>query len=73
VGIVQVLPGGPAERAGLQKGDVIVSLNDVPVSTIDDVHRFLTRATPDAEVTIGLTRNGQALSLHANVVEAPAA
>ena len=42
VGIVDVIGGGPAEVAGAQPRDVIVSLGDAPVGGIDDLHRVLT-------------------------------
>jgi S1-C subfamily serine protease len=41
VGIGQVEPGGPAASAGLQAGDVILSLDGVPVTGTDDLIRVL--------------------------------
>ena len=41
VGIGQVEPGGPAASAGLQAGDVILSLDGVPVTGTDDLIRLL--------------------------------
>ena len=40
--IVSVEMGGPAERAGLREGDVVVAFEDKPVRGIDDLHRLLT-------------------------------
>jgi S1-C subfamily serine protease len=40
--VLGVEPGGPAERTGLQEGDVIVGLDDHPVAGIDALHRLLT-------------------------------
>lgn len=40
--VVAVEPGGPAERAGLEEGDVIVGFDGRPVAGIDDLHRLLT-------------------------------
>ena len=34
-------PGSPAQRAGLQEGDVIVSLGGEPVEGVDVLHRLL--------------------------------
>ena len=42
VRIAQVQPGGPAQRAGLKEGDVLVALADHPVRGVDDLQRFLT-------------------------------
>jgi len=34
-------PGSPAEKAGLQEGDLIVALDQEPVEGVDVLHRFL--------------------------------
>jgi S1-C subfamily serine protease len=43
VQIIDVTTSGPARRAGLKEGDIIVALGGGPVATIDDIHRRLTR------------------------------
>jgi len=43
VEVLAVESGAPAEEAGLQEGDVIVSFGDEPVTTVDDLHRLLTQ------------------------------
>src|SRR6185312_4986083 len=40
--VAEVIAGGPAERAGVQAGDLILSLGGAEVFTIDDLHRLLT-------------------------------
>jgi S1-C subfamily serine protease len=40
--IVAVERHGPAERAGLEEGDVIVSFEGRPIAGLDDLHRLLT-------------------------------
>ena len=42
--VVSVEPGSPAERAGLQGGDVILFYDGNPVAGIDDLHKLLTEA-----------------------------
>jgi len=42
VQIVEVIPDGPSERAGLHKGDVILGVAEQPIYSIDDLHRYLT-------------------------------
>jgi S1-C subfamily serine protease len=39
-----VEPASPAQRAGMQEGDLLVALDDVPIESIDDLHRQLTAA-----------------------------
>ena len=42
VRLQQIERGGPAERAGLKEGDLIVGLGEEIVAGIDDLHRLLT-------------------------------
>jgi S1-C subfamily serine protease len=42
VRVVQVERGGPAEKAGLREGDLIIGLGDDTISGVDDLHRLLT-------------------------------
>jgi S1-C subfamily serine protease len=39
---IQVERGGPAHRAGLREGDLIIGLGDEIVAGVDDLHRLLT-------------------------------
>jgi S1-C subfamily serine protease len=40
--VASIEPDGPADRAGLEEGDVLVALDGHPVSGIDDLHKLLT-------------------------------
>ena len=40
--IVAVEPHGPAERAGLEEGDVVIAFDGRPIAGLDDLHRLLT-------------------------------
>jgi S1-C subfamily serine protease len=44
------------DRAGLGRGDILVTLNGEPAGTVDDVHRFLARVAPETPVRLGLLR-----------------
>src|SRR3954447_11936367 len=46
VRIRDLLPGSPAQRAGLRPGDRITKLADKPVNSYADVIRFINRAQP---------------------------
>ena len=71
VGVVQVAPGSPAEAAGLQPRDVIVRLDETPITDVDDIHRYLSRAAIGATVRVGLLRRNQRLDLAATLVPLP--
>jgi uncharacterized iron-regulated protein len=40
--VIAVVAGGPAQRAGILKGDVIFMIDAVPVKSLDDLHRAMT-------------------------------
>src|SRR5712691_2722953 len=48
--------GSPAARAGVEPGDVIVSLNGQPVAGIDDLHRVLSGAVVGVRIPMEVVR-----------------
>ncbi len=56
--IDQVMPGTPAQEAGLKSGDVITKLNDQPVADAADLTRRIGSFKPDAKVALTYMRNG---------------
>jgi len=59
VEVVTVEKNGPAERAGLERGDCIFSLNETQVATVDDLHRLLSKWPPGTALTVKLLRSGR--------------
>ena len=59
VQVMEVDSRGVAGRSGIREGDLIVSVNDRIVSSIDDLHRFLARIPVDAALELTLVRNGE--------------
>jgi S1-C subfamily serine protease len=57
VQVVDVVPASPAHRAGLKEGDVIIALGGEPVTSIDDIHRRLTKESIGRSLGIVLLRN----------------
>ena len=55
--VSSVMPGSPAQKAGLQGGDVIVQWNDQPVDNVYDLSRLLHRGKPGDEVTLKVRRH----------------
>ena len=58
VTVRSVVAGGPAARAGLESGDRIVSIDDTPVSSADDVVVRIRSRHPGDQVTIVTARDG---------------
>jgi S1-C subfamily serine protease len=47
VQVISTVPDGPAEKAGIICGDLLVSVNDCIVAGVDDLHRILARLPAD--------------------------
>jgi S1-C subfamily serine protease len=58
-----VAPGSPAQRAGLNEGDVIVEINGLPVASIDALHKFLTGDQIGTESRLTIIRRTEKLVL----------
>ncbi len=57
--VSQVEPGGPADRAGLKVGDLIVEVNGTELSRSQDLPRMIATNAPGASVRIGYLREGK--------------
>ena len=61
--ISNVEPGGPAERAGLRAGDIVLGLDGETVSGADDLIRLLTAERIGREITLDVLRGGERRSV----------
>jgi serine protease Do len=57
--IIKVVPGSPAEKAGIEPGDVIVAVNDVPITGAEALSAALRKSGPDLRLTVRDTRTGR--------------
>jgi S1-C subfamily serine protease len=61
VEVMAVEPNGPAEEAGLLEEDVIVSLGEQTVTSVDDLHRLLTQLPVVVPAPVTLLRGQRRL------------
>ena len=64
VGVVQVTDGGPAVKAGLKAGDIILSVNNQPVSTVYALQRQLTGNVVGKDIPLTALRGSSRLDLY---------
>ena len=71
VRVAGVEPDGPAARAGLREGDLIVSVNGRIIAGVDDLIRALDGETIGRELTAVVVRRSERLGLEITPVERP--
>jgi S1-C subfamily serine protease len=58
VEVVEVMPGSPAERAGLRAEDLILAVDGDPVEGVDDLHRLMDGDHIGRACTLAIARDG---------------
>lgn len=63
---------GPAGRAGLREGDLVVAINAQAVAHMDDLYRFLSDWPPGEHLTLSVLRRAKKLQLSVQPTDAGA-
>ncbi|HEV8341020.1 MAG TPA: trypsin-like peptidase domain-containing protein [Candidatus Binatia bacterium] len=61
--VVSTEENSPARKAGLREGDVIVSYGGQPISSIDDLHKFLTEEEIGVQTAVTVIRRSEKLTV----------
>jgi Do/DeqQ family serine protease len=69
--VSQVVPNGPALKAGMKQWDVIVKINGQAVTTADQVQGAVEKSTVGANLPVEVRRNGQTLTITVQPGEFP--
>ena len=69
--IRSVTPGGPADRAGIRQGDVVVSVAGQPVTPDATLAYLVSRQAIGARIPMELIRNGQRSTVNVAVAARP--
>jgi serine protease Do len=67
VEVTMVDQDAPAGKAGLKEQDVIMSINGDKVESVEQLRRLIHEIPPGRTITVGVSRNGQPLSLKAQL------
>jgi S1-C subfamily serine protease len=68
--VVSVEPDGPAARAGVRDGDILVACGGEAVSGADDLHRLLTVERIGRQLPIGIIRGTERMTIEVEPREA---
>ena len=67
--VLNIAPGGAAERAGIEPDDVIVGYNGQPVRNSDDLVGMVTATRPDTTVPVRIVRDREEQTISVTIEE----
>jgi Do/DeqQ family serine protease len=68
--VTRVMPGSPADRAGLQTGDVVTAINGTPLHSSDELNNAEGLLPANSEVSLSVLRNGTTRQVTAQLTPA---
>jgi S1-C subfamily serine protease len=67
--LAQIEPDGPAARAGLLPGDVVIKLDGIAINGVDDLIRVLDRDRIERTVEMDVLRMGRLRAIDIHPIE----
>lgn len=69
--VAEVTPGSPAAKAGVQNGDVILSINGAPIADMADLPKQVAGTPVGRSVPLNVLRDGKPRTLQVTIGEMP--
>jgi hypothetical protein len=69
VEVTMVDQDAPAGKAGIKEHDVILTVNDQQVQSVEQLRRLIREIPPGRTISVGISRDGQPMTLHAQLAE----
>ncbi len=69
--VAAVFPGTPAEEAGVQKGDIIISVNNNSHTDVIGYIKYMMELPPQSEVSLKISRNSKEEEFKIKTVDKP--
>ena len=54
--VAQITKNGPADNTELKEGDIITSIDNIELNTMNDLRKYIYTKKPKDEVTLSVTR-----------------
>jgi serine protease Do len=67
--IGDVTPDGPADKAGLQQGDIVLTFHDKPTTNVNQLRNLVAATPPGQSVEVAYHRNGKRQTVQVDIGE----
>jgi len=67
--VAEITPKGPAEKAGIEAGDIILAFDNKPIREMRNLPRIVAETDISKDVQIIVWRDGKRVTLNANIAE----
>lgn len=71
--LTQIFNGGPAEKAGLEPGDLVTRMDDKKIETYNDLVDVLRPKKPEENLLVGIVRKGKVMEVKVTLAPRPGA
>jgi len=65
--IAKIIEDSPAEQAGLEQGDILLTLDDEPVGKVAEFRNRIAMMAPETKIKVGLLRDGKDKTLTVSI------
>jgi serine protease Do len=65
--VADVFEGSPADKGGLQQGDVVISFNGKPVETVAELRNLVAQTRPGQTVTLRIIRDKKQMNVRVSI------
>lgn len=62
--LLGILPNSPAEKSGFKKGDIILSINNKPILSLNDYLEYMSSNLQNQPIKFDIIRNNKYISLY---------
>ncbi|PID72121.1 MAG: serine protease [Desulfobulbus propionicus] len=69
--IAEVTDDSPAQKAGLEQGDVLIALDGTPLSDVTDLRNKIAMTPPGSKVKMQVVRNGKTQTIKVKIGQQP--
>ncbi|NLC24099.1 MAG: PDZ domain-containing protein, partial [Oxalobacter sp.] len=69
--IAAILKNGPADKAGMKPGDILLAVGDKPIANMTEMFNMIALLEPGSKVGLTVSRNGKDVPLEVTVGKRP--